>query len=290
MHCNLVHITCSTTASGHQLTLALVSQIKHTSTSYAPFQSEESWVDSVAEANAEVAEAIPAGTDPTINHAGLTELSTQGAGTNGMPSQDLSNPVQGDAGDASGNAAGDRWDTTTAGGAEKSMEDSFEMVPRPSDEVDTPAPAPYSAGDAGAVGGAGDAATSWADDAAAAATGNQASNGWDLKPAGQSGEMAGPDTANGWADGAADSAAAPTEDGDGFQSVGGRHRGGRGRGRGGDGEFRGRGRGRGGFRGDGEFRGRGRGGFRAGRGGGEGGEFRARGRGGRGRGEGPVRA
>ena len=275
------------------MTLRTDSQIKQTSTSYAPFQSEESWVDSVAEANATVGEAsldaVPAGTDPTVNHAGLTELSAAGAETNGIP-QDLTSPAQVDAGDASGNAAGDRWDTNAAGGAEKGMEDSFEMVPRPDDEVDTPAPPPYSAGDAGAVPSA-EGATSWADDAAAAATGNQASDGWDLKAAGQPAETAGPNTANGWADGAADAVAAtPTEDGDGFQSVGGRHRGGRGRGRGGDGDFRGRGRGgRGGFRGDGEFRGRGRGGFRGGRGG-EGGEFRGRGRGPRGaRGDGPPR-
>lgn len=271
------------------LTTHTVSQIKQTSTSYAPFQSEETWVDSVAEANAAAGEAaasaVPAGTDPTLTNAGLTELSAAGAETNGVSSHDMTSPANGDAGDASGNAAGDRWDTTTAGGAEKSMEDSFEMVPRPNDEVDTPTPAPYSAGDAGAVAG-GEGTTNWADDAAAAATGNQASETWDLKPAGQSAETAGPNTANGWSDGAAD-VATPAEDGDGFQSVGGRHRG-RGRGRGGDGEFRGRGRGRGGFRGDGEFRGRGRGGFRGGRGG-EGGEFRGRGRGGRGRGDAPPR-
>ena len=276
---------CIITVSMHQLTMSSVSQIKQTSTAYAPFQSEESWVDSVAEANVD---AVPEGTDPTVNHASLTELSSAaGAEVNGAPNQaqNFNSPAQGDAGDASGNAAGDRWDTTTAGAAEKSMEDSFEMVPRPSEEVDTPVPPPYSAGDAGAA--RGDAATSWADDAAAAsgATGNQVGDGWDMKPAGGSAETAGPDAAvNGWADGAAD---APVTDGDGFQSVGGRHRGGRGRGRG-DGEFRGRGRGRGGFRGDGEFRGRGRGGFRGGRGG-EGGEFRGRGRGGRGRGDAPPR-
>lgn len=273
------------------------SQIKQASVEHAPFQTEENWVDSVAEANAATGEIQAAGapitSDPTLTHAGLTELDTA-AQTNGVhpgaPLDSITSPPTGITGDETGNAAGDRWDTTAVETEKLGMEDSFEMVPRPQDELETPASAaPISSQPTQGM--------NWADEPPAyetSASGNQAGESWDTKAAGDQTEdgwaaetaknnQASADT---WADGAVDAApgAVPTEDGDGFQSVAGRHRGRGGRGRGGDGEFRGRGRGRGGFRGDrgdGEGRGRGRGGFRGGRG--EGGEFRGRG-GGRGRG------
>lgn len=197
----------------------------------------------------------------------------------------VSSPPQGDSGDAAGNAAGDRWDTTS--GAEKALnEDGLKMVPRAQDELETP----NSAGPSAVPQEKG---LNWADEPPAydsAASGNLAGESWDVKAAGEQtdsfvagGDGAAQTTGEGWADGAADPATGATqEEGDGFHQVPGRHRGRGGRGRGGDGEFRGRGRGRGGFRGDGEFRGRGRGGFRGGRG--EGGEFRGRGGGFRGRG------
>ena len=261
------------------------SQIKQSSIDHAPFQTEETWVDQVAQANAsEVpAEIAPSGSDPTIAHAGLTELDTS-AQTNGIaqPVQEsITSPPQGDAGDAAGNAAGDRWDPANAGAEKTGLEDSFEMLPRPQDELETPATVEQQK------------SASWADEPPAyetSATGNQAGESWDLKPTGDQtdnswngGDAGAPAATNEWADRAADVAADATtgDDGEGFHQVAGRHRGRGGRGRGSDGEFRGRGRGRGGFRGDGEFRGRGRGGFRGGRG--EGGEFRGRG-GGRGRG------
>lgn len=133
--------------------------------------------------------------------------------------------------------AGERWDTGAGAGAEKEgLDESFEMVPRPNEEVDTPAPAPTEAPQQ-------QQSTSWADEPPAYAeppAGNKAGESWDVKAPGQD---------------AAD---------DGFHEVPGRARGRGGfRGRG-DGEFRGgrggRGRGRGGprgGRGDGEFRGRG---------------------------------
>lgn len=239
--------------------------------------------------------APPAGSDPTVTHAGLTEIDTS-AKTNGVPAEAvpdvLTSPPTGATGDEAGNAAGDRWDTsaTSAEAETTGAEDSLAMLPRPQDELETPA-----SGAPAAV--QQERSTSWADEPPAydtadtAATGNQAGENWDLKPAGEQTDTAwsGGSAAaaagatvsgDGWTDGAADAApGASQEDGDGFHPVPGRHRG-RGRGRG-DGEFRGRGRGRGGFRGgDGEFRGRGRGGFR---GRGEGGEHRGRG-GGRGRG------
>lgn len=225
-------------------------------------------------------------------------------------------PPQTGAGDEAGNAAGDRWDTTAAGTDTKSMEESFEMVPRAQDEVDVPNPAALPADTLQERSG-----NSWADEtpayddppkgfvpgaggaddvkAAIAAGESQTTTNW-----ADASEPSQPLSANGWAEtpsDAAEGAAVPKEEGDGFSQVPGRRGGRGGRGRG-DGEFRGRGgRGRGFRGGDGEFRGRGRGGFR---GRGEGGEFRGgrgggegefRGRGGRGRGmrggaEGPIHA
>ena len=222
--------------------------------------------------------------DPTIAHAGLTELDTSGNanGMSGDAHDSITSPPQGDAGNSAGNEAGDRWDTTAPGGEKGLMEESYEMVPRPQDELENPASAANQPDK-----------SSWADEPPAyetAASGNQAGESWDLKPAGDQtdnawggGDAAAPLTTNGWADGAANAApGAEQTDADGFHPVAGRHRGRGSRGRG-EGDFRSRSRGRGGFRGDGEFRGRGRGGFRGPRG--DGGEFRGRG----GRGRGPPR-
>lgn len=276
---------------------------------HAPYQAEENWVDSVAEANA----AAGTETDPTIAHAGLTELDTA-APVNGHPAQagaeTITSPPQTGAGDEAGNAAGDRWDTTAPGANTKDSEESYEIIPRPQEEVDTPVPSALPADALLERSG-----TSWADEPPAyeTSTSGFTPDTGDVKSAVAAGEpqvdtswasAVEPDqpiSASGWADSSDAAAGAGQEDGDGFHQVPGRHRGRGGRGRG-DGEFRGRGRGRGGFRGDGEFRGRGRGGFRGGRGDGEfrgrggrgEGEFRGRGGRGRGRGgpdaEGPTRA
>ena len=286
------------------------SQIHQASIEHAPFQNEESWVDSVAEArgtggeDGDLVEASAAGaevnelstsetptsaqatSDPTIAHAGLTELDTAGKpnGVADSSSERVNSLPQGNAGQG-GNTAGDRWDTSAPGAEKSGMEDSYEMVPRPQDELEVPdSAAPQ------------EKSMSWADEPPAAelsASSNQAGEGWDTKAPGDQtdntwsgGDAAAAAGATAWTDGNADATAGaePQTDADGFHQVGGRQRG-RGRGRG-DGEFRGRGRGRGGYRGDGEFRGRGRGGFR-GRGDGEyrgRGDGEYRGRGGRGRG------
>jgi hypothetical protein len=234
-----------------------------------------------------------------VANAGLTELETEKL-PNGVPADaapESATPIQTSTGDEAGNLAADRWDT--GAGAEKTgMDDSYEIVPRPNEEVEHPAPIETVAEP--------EKISSWADETTAAAaappppytevaTGNPAGENWDSKPAGdaaQEGAWTGPDataaaeTNHAWAekDGAAVDGAAEADDG--FQQIAGRHHGrGRGRGRGRpDGEFRGRGRGRGGFRGDGGDRG----GFRGGRGRGE---FRGNGegRGGRGRGRGNFR-
>ncbi|KAK5137091.1 hypothetical protein LTR08_001100 [Meristemomyces frigidus] len=270
------------------------SQIRQASIDHAPFQSEEAWINDVAEANTSMADAQaaetevdatePAGSDPTVAHASLTELEDQ-ARENGVPAESahetVTSPVQAGTGDEAGNLAGDRWDTG-AGAGQAGMEDSFEMVPRPNEEVDIPAPT--GATTETAIEQEQEKGLSWADEATAAepaaASGNQAGDSWDSKPAGQTEPEEG-----GWADSSAVAGeSVPAVADDGFQQIPNRTRGRGGRGRG-DGEFRGgRGRGgRGGFRGDGEGRGGrgGRGGFRGDRGRGDG---ESRGRGGRGRG------
>ncbi|KAK4632650.1 uncharacterized protein CLAFUR5_03638 [Fulvia fulva] len=259
-------------------------QVKQASVGHAPFQNEEAWAQDVAQATsgqapAELSDVPTATSDPTIANAGLTEL--EAPRQNGVPAETLTEPSSAAAissGDA-GNQAGERWDTTSAGAQQGGLDESYEIVPRPSEEVDVPAPAatqPQS--------------TSWADEPvheAAAGVGNQAGESWNVKAPGEqtnNSRGAEPAAANGWAEQSEAAAAAD----DGFSEVPGHTRGGRGghRGRGGDGgEFRGRGGRGGGFRGnrggDGEFRGRGRGAFRGNRGGE--GEGRG-GRGGRGRG------
>ena len=220
---------------------------------HAPFQAEETWVDSVAEANHPAAEI-----DPTMAHAGLTESDAQ---TNGINAEELAATDAHTV--ATGNTAGESWDTTAAEANTAAIAEGYEVVPRPLDEVHTSAAAPVMEQEK----------QSWADETHAEATGNLAAEGWDIKPAGAQET----EDAPAWATEATEpnDRAFQVEDGDGFHQVGGRSRGRGGRARGGDGDFRGRGRGRGGFRG-GPDAPRGRGGQRRG-GGSEGGRGRGRG-------------
>lgn len=221
-------------------------------------------MDQVAEATGGDPGSI---TDPTLANASLTELQEGHAQTNGITGEESHEPDSAapvSSGDV-GNLAGERWDTDAAGtsaGAEKSgLEESYEMIARPSEEVDVPAE-PNTISEQ-------PQSTSWADEPqeAGLGVGNAAGEGWDRKAAGEADNTwaaePGVASTNSWGDGAAD-AAGPADDG--FSQVPGRNRGRGGRGRGGDGEFRGRGGRRGNFRGgfrgnrgDGEFRGRGRG-------------------------------
>lgn len=208
--------------------------MKQASIEHAPFQAEETWVDQVAEAtNGEAPQdSAAASSDPTIANAGLTELENPSA-PNGAQGDILQEPAS--SGDV-GNLAGERWDAETAGaGAEKgSLEDSYEIVPRPSEEVDTPA-------ENRAQGLA--QGTSWAEESHDAATGNTAGEAWDTKAPGETENTWGAETAaatsNGWGDAATATSGPARTDADGFSQVQGRGRGGH-RGRG-DGEFRGRG-------------------------------------------------
>lgn len=194
-------------------------------------------------APAEPVEGAPI-SDPTITHAGLNELDEQ-PGDLPVIAEDEQGVSQASVDQAGANdAAQKQWDnhnpTSAGGAAEEGLDESFEMVSRNPEELES-VPEPAQSG----------STNSWADDVTAAAA-------QDSTP------TAVPTLTNG---------------DDGFHEVerrGGRggHRGAgeaRGRGgRGGRGPFRGEGRaegrggrGRGGFRGDGQ-RGRGRGGPRGG--------------------------
>ena len=84
-----------------------------------------------------------------------------------MPATEETSPA---ATQTEGNVAGESWDSTT--GAEKeNIEDNYEVVPRPNEEVDTPAAAPVEP----------QATSSWADETTA---GNVAGESWDTKAPG----------------------------------------------------------------------------------------------------------
>ncbi|KAK1022805.1 hypothetical protein LTS16_025418, partial [Friedmanniomyces endolithicus] len=241
------------------------SQIRKVSSENTPFQTEEAWVDSVAEANAAVSEeqhhqqnptggepdtTAPTASDPTLANAGLTELDAPQ--TNGFPATNhelLTTPANASAGDEAGNLAGDRWDTG-AGAQQDAMggDDGYEIIPRPNDEVDIPASSSGAAPVAAAAPAVEDMLqrekTSWADEANASATpaepastsgmdsGNAAAESWDSKPAGQTQDTAIPN--NNDSDplvvAAGEIEAGGPGANDGFQAVGGRGggRGGRG--------------------------------------------------------------
>lgn len=181
-------------------------------------------------------------TDPTIAHAGLTEINGHtpvGAveSTNGIDAPQVPNASNIDTG-AANSAGANNWDPKASISADSGAEGWVE-VPRDPTETDTGNQATPAATHG---------TQSWADEVQADPT--QA--------------MPEPEYTK------------PPVNGDGFSEV---HRNRGGRGRGGHGEQRGRGRG-GGYRGDrGEGGGRGRSGYRNDRRGGEGGE-RGRGRGG----------
>jgi hypothetical protein len=214
-------------------------QIKQAALEEAPFAAEEAWVDDVAQSQPvpPESEAAAPPTDPTVAHAGLTEIddgatlteaTAEAAETSNAP------PAASVDGGAANAAADEQWDKQGAG-SDDPLAESFEMVPRDPTETESPAAtAPNNS------------TQSWADDAhESAAAAAPAANG----------------------DGFHEVQHARGRGRGGFQGEG---RGGF-RGRGGPrGDGRGRGRGRG------DFRGRGRGSFRGGerggpRGGGGGG-------------------
>jgi len=199
------------------------SQVKQAALEEAPFAAEEAWVDDVAQAHeSETPEAV---SDPTIAHAGLTELDAGAATVGGAEAEQSLAPAAASIEPEAANAAATaQWDKQ-ASGQDQPLTEPFEMIPRDPAETETRhATAPVTS------------TQSWADDTP--------------EPQAQ------PRTNDGFSE---------VQHTRGGRGRGGQHqgegRGGggyRGRGRGGPrggGEFRGRGRGRGDFRG-------GRGGFR----------------------------
>lgn len=233
------------------------SRVKALSLDYAPFATEEAWVDGVADASKDTPQEPPNGalpTDATITNAGLTEINdvTQPASIppdtadleSGMPG-----PEQATISEAANTAATEQWDKAAPGGHSGAdpLAESWVSIPRPLEETEQHS-----------------AATN------AAISPNQTENWADMSSVPQEswGDVQ-TDTAFGSSPSdtkvASNDARSVPPSGDGFHEV--HHgRGGRGRGsfggehRGRRGSFRGGDRGRGGFRGErGRGRGRGRG-------------------------------
>ncbi|KAK4962374.1 hypothetical protein LTR66_012672 [Elasticomyces elasticus] len=244
------------------------SQIREASLAHTPYAAEEAWAEAVADSSTPSANQQATQTanheasisDPTLAHAGMTEL--QDTQVNGLTSttEDTSAPEQTTIDENAGNAAAEK----AIAPAEDPMAESFEMVPRDPAETETPHEK------------AGQGSTnSWADEAATTETSaaNAAGAGWDTtaKPEGNGAgdepsaqpTNAGKDAARNAPPAAAAGEETKAVDAEGFHAVEHRHRGRGGfRGGRGDGEFRGRGRG--GYRGRGDGEGRGRGGPRGG--------------------------
>ncbi len=233
-------------------------QVRDLASEYAPYAAEEAWAEEVAQSEpappAAEESSATIGTDPTVAHAGLTEIDDSAEpAVNGVSSH-VDTPSVPDASNidagAANAAAGTNWEAKDPASA-GSGHDEWVEIPRDPAETDTG----NSATPAGMTGTA-----SWAEDVPTEPTDSMPTPAY---------------------------AQIPADGGDGFHEVQ-HHRGGRGRG-GGQGEHRGSNRGGRGFRGDrGEGGGRGRGGYRGDRGGGERGSGRNRGgfRGNRGRGDG----
>lgn len=230
-------------------------QVRDLAFEYAPYAAEEAWAEEVAQSEpappAGQESSTTIGTDPTIAHAGLTEIDAVPEPSTEGTSHHVDTPSVPDASNIDAGAAnaagGTNWEAKQSAASGSAAEEWIE-VPRDLAETET--------GNA-ATPAAMTSTQSWAEDVPT--------------------EPQMPTPAYGQT---------TPDSGDGFQAV--QHRGGRGRG-GGQGEYRSGNRGRG-FKGDrGDSGGRGRGGTRGDRGGGDGGRGRGRGggfRGGRGRGEG----
>jgi hypothetical protein len=212
--------------------LKLDAQVKQAALEEAPFAAEEAWADDVAQSHPTAPETdSPVATDPTVAHAGLTEIqSTTGAVNGGSEFDTTSVPAASSVDAGAANLAGGDWDKPGPG-SDDPLAESFEIIPRDLAETETPA-APAAV----------NLTQSWADDtpdstpAAPAATGD----GFHEVHHNRGGRGRG------------------GHQGEGRGGFGGRGRGGP------RGDFRGRGRGRGrgegfrgGPRGGGSFRGRG---------------------------------
>ncbi|KAL8789594.1 MAG: hypothetical protein Q9213_001030 [Squamulea squamosa] len=231
-------------------------QVRDLAFEYAPYAAEEAWAEDVAQSEpappAAEEPTTEVGTDPTIAHAGMTELDDAAAPTSNGISHHVDTPSVPDAsnidaGAANAAAADPGWEAKLSESTQSGPDGWVEIARDPA-ETDTGTEATSAAVNS---------TQSWAEDVPT-----------ESQPGTSPSGAAGP----------------PDGGSDGFNEVrrgrGPRAEGQRGRGSGrGRGEYRGRGGDRGG---EGGYRGRG--GYRGDRTGGEGG-YRGRGRGGRGRGE-----
>nr|POF17784.1 hypothetical protein CFP56_13196 [Quercus suber] len=161
------------------------SQIKKASIDHAPYQTEEDWIDQVAEAgiaegaiNGEPISSSGPTSDPTIVHAGLTELESRSNGVDAVAAEPSAAPAN-SAGDEGGNLAGDNWDTGAGGAENNGLDGSYEVIPRDAAEVDVTASAATATQDK---------IESWADDAAqeaAVSSSNKAGEKWDVQAPGE---------------------------------------------------------------------------------------------------------
>jgi len=147
---------------------ATYAQVKQAALDEAPFAAEEAWVDEVAQSQpAPPEESSEAVSDPTVTHAGLTEINAGITGVNedadnGAAAAPAASSIEPEAANA---AAAAQWDKPMTGGDDP-LSESFEIVPRDPAETETPhAAAPVTS------------TQSWADDhpepqAATPASGN----------------------------------------------------------------------------------------------------------------------
>ncbi|KAH7073673.1 hypothetical protein BKA63DRAFT_514590 [Paraphoma chrysanthemicola] len=129
-------------------------QVKQAALDEAPFAAEEAWVDEVAQAQPAPpeTEAPDAVSDPTVAHAGLTELDA-GAAPISTDSDTPTAPAASSIEPGTANAAAEeQWDKQAAGGDDP-LSESFEMIPRdPAETENQHATAPVTS------------TQSWADD------------------------------------------------------------------------------------------------------------------------------
>ncbi|KAH7412195.1 hypothetical protein DE146DRAFT_674534 [Phaeosphaeria sp. MPI-PUGE-AT-0046c] len=115
-------------------------QVKQAALDEAPFAAEEAWVDEVAQAQPAPpeSEAPEAVSDPTVTHAGLTEIDAGIAPVDGAADAQASKaPAASSIGPGAANAAAEaQWDKQASGGDDP-LSESFEMVPRDPAETET---------------------------------------------------------------------------------------------------------------------------------------------------------
>ncbi|KAJ4289823.1 hypothetical protein N0V90_011154 [Kalmusia sp. IMI 367209] len=117
-------------------------QVKQAALEEAPFAAEEAWAEEVAQSqpNAPESESATAlSTDPTVANAGLTEIDTTTGAVLGEDSADTpSAPAASSIDAGAANEAGGDWEKQQSG-SDDPLAESFEIVARPAEEVETPA-------------------------------------------------------------------------------------------------------------------------------------------------------